>query len=307
MKTNCKSSVCGSGRLSCRIICVGLLSLVSLPAQNLFVSQGGYILDFNPDGTYSTLGTVPGNVVSGMAFNSAGDLFVTLGGVGMGAIYEFTPGGVRSTFASGLNSPISLAFNNVGTLFMGDSIGNISDFTPGGVQSTFASGLEDPYATGLAFNSAGDLFVGESYNSAPNSGYIDEITPNGVVSTFASGLEDPYALAFNSSGDLFAADFNTGYIYEYAPNGARSIFASGLKNPEGMAFNSAGDLFVTNSGGGQIIEFTPGGVRSTFTALNVPDALAFQGVTLPVPEPSAWGLLIVGTIGFFVRRRSVVA
>ena len=36
----------------------------------------------------------------GLAFNSAGDLFVA--DFGSGNIYEFTPGGAQSTFASGL-------------------------------------------------------------------------------------------------------------------------------------------------------------------------------------------------------------
>ena len=37
----------------------------------------------------------------GLAFNSAGDLFVA--DVSSGNIYEFTPGGAQSTFASGLS------------------------------------------------------------------------------------------------------------------------------------------------------------------------------------------------------------
>ena len=77
-----------------------------------------------------------------------------------GNIYEFTPGGVQSTFASGLNYPAGLAFNSAGNLFVADiGSGNIYEFTPGGVQSTFASGLNTP--EGLAFNSAGNLFVAD--------------------------------------------------------------------------------------------------------------------------------------------------
>ena len=34
-------------------------------------------------------------------------------------IYEFTPGGARSTFASGLNQPLGLAFDSAGNLFEG--------------------------------------------------------------------------------------------------------------------------------------------------------------------------------------------
>ena len=64
---------------------------------------------------------------------------------GSGNIYEFTPGGARSTFASGLDDPFGLAFNGAGDLFEADyGSGNIYEFTPGGTQSTFASGVGPP-------------------------------------------------------------------------------------------------------------------------------------------------------------------
>src|SRR5437764_1134250 len=74
-----------------------------------------------------------------------------------GHIYEFTPGGARSTFASGLNGLAGLAFDSAGNLFEADNgSGHIYEFAPGGAQSTFASGLNGP--VGLAFDSAGNLF-----------------------------------------------------------------------------------------------------------------------------------------------------
>jgi hypothetical protein len=57
---------------------------------------------------------------------------------------EFTPGGVESTFASGLNGPVGLAFNDAGDLFEADNAsGEICEFTPGGARSTVATGLEN--------------------------------------------------------------------------------------------------------------------------------------------------------------------
>ena len=40
-------------------------------------------------------------------------------------IYEFTPNGGSSTFASGLGFPTGLAFDNAGNLFVADYSGNI--------------------------------------------------------------------------------------------------------------------------------------------------------------------------------------
>ena len=78
---------------------------------------------------------------------------------------------------------------------MADSNGDIIEITPGGVQSTFASGLIKVDG-GLAFNSAGNLFVAEYGNGLGYSGNIVEFTPDRMESTFASGLYAPEALAF---------------------------------------------------------------------------------------------------------------
>src|SRR5208282_3396574 len=144
-------------------VCAGAVLLIasSALAQNLFVSAalgGTTITEITPGGAQSTFASGLTNP-HGLAFNSAGNLFVAgyAQNNGIGSIVEITPGGVQSTFASGLNGPWGLAFNSAGDLFESDvSSGNIYEFTPGGVRSTFASGLVQP--DGLAFNSAGDLF-----------------------------------------------------------------------------------------------------------------------------------------------------
>ncbi len=146
-------------------------------------------------------------------------------------------------------------------LFVSAIDGDIVEIAPSGSESTYASGLNDPGQ--LAFDSSGDLFVG---TQSATGGTITEITPGGVGSTFASGFGNGVsAMAFNSSGDLFAANQGNGTISEITPGGVQSTFASGLTGPIGLAFNSAGSLFVGSSGG-TISEITPGGVQSTFAS-----------------------------------------
>jgi sugar lactone lactonase YvrE len=182
---------------------------------------------------------------------------------GSGNIYEFTSGGVRSTFASALNSPFGLAFDSTGDLFVSSLNGNsITEFMRSGGQRAFASGLNAP--CGLAFNSAGDLFVAQGGYS---SGSIVEITPNGTKSVFASGLVNPETLAFDSAGNLFVQSpgFGSfqGYVTKVTPNGTASTFASGLNFPSGLAVDNAGNLFVSGSGS-YIYRFSTSGAESSF-------------------------------------------
>jgi len=261
MKTKLKSSVRAACRSLGGAVCVGAVMLIASSAQ----AQNLFVAD-SP-----------------------------------GTIYEFTPGGARSIFASGLNYPQGLAFNSASNLFVADLSGNIYEFTPGGARSTFASGLNGP--RGLAFNSAGNLFEADFWSDT-----IYEFTPGGVRSVFAS-VSAPYGLAFDSAGNLFVADWNSGSITDITPDGAQTTFATWL-SPCGLAFDSAGNLFdADDSWGnddywGRIFEFTPGGGQSNFAGgLNGPSFLAFQGVILPVPEPSALGLLALGAIALLVHRR----
>jgi hypothetical protein len=153
---------------------------------------------------------------------------------------------------------------------------------------------------GLAFDSAGNLFEANF-----TGGTIYKFTSGGVQSLFASGLVNPVGLAFNSGGNLFESDSHSGHIYEFTSGGVRSTFASGLNVPYGLAFDSAGNLFEGDLNSGNIYEFATNGVRSTFASgLNGSEnfQLAFQGQTLPVPEPSALGLLAVGATALLVRR-----
>lgn len=78
-----------------------------------------------------------------LAFDDSDNLFAA--DYGSGNVYQYTPGGVQSTFATGLGSPNGLAFDSAGNLFVSDyGSGNIYQFTPDGTRSTFATGLTGP-------------------------------------------------------------------------------------------------------------------------------------------------------------------
>jgi sugar lactone lactonase YvrE len=132
-------------------------------AGNLCVPDGGgegrvfqAIWKFTPDGTKSVFvgpcafcALPPVAAPVGLAFDRFGNLFVSTPSspdvLNGDSILKFTPDGVGSTFATGLNHPRGLAFDRGGNLFVAeirqDGPGDILKFTPDGNMTVFASGI----------------------------------------------------------------------------------------------------------------------------------------------------------------------
>jgi sugar lactone lactonase YvrE len=56
-------------------------------------------------------------------------------------------------------------------------------------------------------------------------------------SDFATDLGGPRGLAFDRSGNLFAAELPAGEILKFTPDGNQTLFASGIPTPEFLAFH----------------------------------------------------------------------
>ena len=157
------------------------------------------IYKFTPGGVQSTFGSVPGQGF-GLAFDSAGNLFVTVNyAVDPSELWKFAPDGTSSVFATAtdvISGWGDLAFDRFGNLFTPtDSAPPTPDkilkFTPDGEESDFATGFTEP--RGLAFDRGGNLFVVNRSFEPP--GDILKFTPNGVETVFASGIDGPQFLA----------------------------------------------------------------------------------------------------------------
>ncbi len=235
----------------------------------------GTILKFTPDGLMSTFATgFPlGFFLSGLATDSAGDLFVTAGPLPdpnnpndnpPATIYKITPDGTLSFFASlpGAVAGTGLACDSTGNVYVAVN-GEILRFAPDGTQdsSPFVgpSNFPDPGLgpSGLAFDSAGNLFA-STVNGNDSTGDIRKYGPDGIEITprFATGLtKAPRGLAFDrdSNGNtrnLFLAELGipgtatTGDILEFTPDGTQTVFASqnfgtrGNRGPEWLAFTT---------------------------------------------------------------------
>src|SRR5205807_7797603 len=112
---------------------------------------------------------------------------------------------------------------------------------PDGTQSTFAT-LKTSQLIGLAFDGAGNLFVSIGLS-------IVKIAPNGTQSTFASQLHGAWPLAFDRSGNLYAAVNPVGpsSILKFAADGSSITFVT-FPAPGSsiiaLAFGASGDLLV---------------------------------------------------------------
>jgi sugar lactone lactonase YvrE len=247
-----------------------------------------------------------GTVTANAALN---DLFASVNGTGDnggGFIYQYTPTGVQSIFASGLSRPRGVAFDHFANLFVatetcdvsGNCQGSIVKITPDGVQSTFATLSEQNFQPeGMAFDRAGNLFVMAIDLTDPNlASTIYKFTPDGVQSTFGSIEGQSFGLAFDVAGNLFAA--GNVNIYKFTPDGTRTVFADSSQFPTNngpidLAFDRFGNLFASTESGAVndpsnvVMKFTPNGVGSTFASNlgNYPRGLAFdRGGNLFVAE-----------------------
>jgi sugar lactone lactonase YvrE len=150
--------------------------------------------------------------------------------------------------------------------------------------------LCDPF--GSAFDSSGNLWVADTGNSRVlefKPPFSNGQSPSLVIgqssfntnacSTTQSGV-CPIGLAFDSSGNLWVADFSNSRVLEFKPpfsNGqlasliigqssfttnACSATQSGLCGPQGLAFDSSGNLWVVHEGNNRVLEFAAEAHRS---------------------------------------------
>jgi hypothetical protein len=244
---------------------------------------------------------------------AAGDLYVTDRSANTVSIVR---SGSIITFASGLDSPVDVAFDRFGILLVlqvsggPGGTGMISQISPGGAKNVFVSSLPG-LAGGMRVDSTGNVFVvaGHNilkYNSAgtfldtvgnfPNNipqqlafdntgnlfvsagNSVFKITPAGVQSAFLTGLNDAAGIAFDAAGNLFIGTNGDKSIRKFTPSGTGAIFATGIDVPYRIACDSGGNVFVSSylSGASKVLKFSPAGAMSPFAILAFPGGLGFE-------------------------------
>jgi gliding motility-associated-like protein len=202
----------------------------------------------------------PGNFISGVAYDTRGNLFVIE--IDGHTVRKITPEGDVTIFAGsgrdgstdGSGSAASFGQLNGLTTDANDNVyvsdityHKIRKITPGGVVSTFAGtgfpGHADGPGTNASFNQPaaldidanGNIYVADEYN-----GMIRKITPDGIVSTVVSTHFLPKSIAVGADGYIYFTNFGIGgkddltdlAVYRIKPGGNVEIYAGSDKGPK---------------------------------------------------------------------------
>lgn len=231
---------------------------------NLFFSDANFIRKATPGGVITTAATVDGSGSSGLAVDSAGNIY-SAEAVISPRVFKVSPAGDATVFAGGgsfafsgdngpavaasLNQPGGVALDRDGNLIIADTANNrIRRVTPAGTITTIAgngatatSGDNGPAVLAslnspgsVAFDPAGNLYFTQSSDSR-----IRTVSAAGTIRTIAGGARS----GFSGDGGPAAA--------------------AALAGPRGLAFDAAGNLYFCDAGNRRIRKITPAGVIST--------------------------------------------
>ena len=237
--------------------------IIQSPAQVITTFGGSGIMGFSGDGFPAV--TARMNVLTGMAFDNNGNLFIC--DYGNTRIRKIDPNGIITTVVgtgvpgySGdggpavnaqTSGPADIAFDVNGNMYFSefencrirkvDVNGIITTFA--GTGNTMISGDGGPaisaeigYPDGIAFDAFGNLYIAQG-----NVGCVRKIDPSGIISTIA-GV--PYVTNFNG-------------------NGIPAISAN-LNFPIDVAIDVNGNIFISEFQGDRIRKIESNGIIKTF-------------------------------------------
>ena len=270
---------------------------------------------YSGDGSAATSATL--NSPGGLAFDHAGNLYIAdfsnnvvrkvsngiISTVAGSGLHAYAGDGGLATSA-GLNSPLGLAVDASGNLYIADS-GNhvVRIVSPGGIIKTFAGNgalgdsgdggpavnavLANPY--GVAVDATGNVYISDSGASR-----VRVVTPGGVISTIAGTGSAGY------SGD----------------NGPANVAQVGTV--EGIAVDAQGDLYIADQGNNvvrmvQLVYPVPSVGAVVNAASNLPGSVApgewvtiygsgLGSMTLTSSQPNSSGVTpakVAGTLANF--------
>ncbi len=282
------------------------------PTGDLFAISGSSILEFANTG--GVLSSTPTTVVTGLQYYNTGNQYTSY--------------------------PDSMAFDSAGNMYVNDSGSTANPLPPGGSARNSAKTYRFTYNSGTGtFNQStislanvyqgteiaplgqitynnGRLYSPQNYGGGVQIFSTGSVTNNMIVAANGANANKTAGgegSAVDSLGNIYVSIYaanNMGGAIMEIPAGADqntvpTTFATGLSYVRALAFDTNGDLVAT--GLNSIIVYTNfnGTLSSTptVTTLSGVEALAFQPVLTPVPEPVTWALVSAGGLALLAGRR----
>jgi len=288
-----------------------------------------------PGSTDGTGGAALFNYPDGVAVDIFGSLYIA--DHGNNTIRKMTSAGVVTTIAglagiSGsadgaggaarFNGPTGVAVDASGNIYVADA-GNctVRKITAAGTVSTLAgaagvAGSSDGVGPAARFNAPEGVAVdggGNVYVADTNNSTIRKVTPSGTVTTLAGAagqtagtdgigtaarFNGPYAVAVDSAGNVYVADFFNATVRKITPAGTVTTLvglaqqvgftdatggAAKFNQPYGLAVDGGGNVFVADTYNRAVRKITAAGVVTT---INGPSSRFYypQGIAVDGSE-----------------------
>ncbi|HUO05778.1 MAG TPA: NHL repeat-containing protein [Candidatus Binataceae bacterium] len=253
-----------------------------------------------------------GNIYVGSQVNGGGGILVFAANVNGNVAPIATISG--SNTGIGLNSPVGVAVDSSGIIYLANFDGGPSkngsvtvypagsngNVTPIATISGSGTGL-DLGPTGIAVDSSGNIYVTNSgfqndRVTVYSAGSDGNATPIATISGSNTEITSPAGIAVDSSGNIYVA------LPIMKPSGGINVFAAGsngnvapmatisgsnteITSPAGIAVDSSGNIYVTNNGNNSLHVYPAGSngnvtptatISDPYTGIDEPGGIALD-------------------------------
>jgi Fibronectin type III domain/NHL repeat len=177
---------------------------------------------------------------------------------------------ITDTFGSGLSSPVAVAVDAAGNVYVVNYLGHVVDkIAPDGTTTTFGSGFNSPY--GVAVDTSGNVYVADLQSSQ-----IAKLSPDGsggyTQSEVGSGFASPQGVAVDASGNVFVADTGNGRTVKIDQSGNQTTVNPNFYSARAVAVDASGSVYMANTNRTDVEEVIPSfdGLAQSITVRALP-------------------------------------
>jgi hypothetical protein len=175
----------------------------------------------------------------------------------------------------GLSGPTAVAIDASGDVWIADYNSAVTELAPNGAAISPSNGFTGGglfESFGIAIDQLGQVWVPDEQspsNVNSGNGAITVLSSNGSILSGANGLiggglDFPQAVAIDSAGNAWIANFANASISEFSGAGSAlspssGFTGGGLAFPVALGFDGGGNLWVSDQGADAVGEFAPDG------------------------------------------------